>query len=257
VSSPTYTYYIQDATYPRRHLLHPKPPRLRPPPGPIRPISLSSTHHGALASLSHTPSPPILWLLPLRFAPPIAPRVTSLGLGADPALCSRTDTDKDAGNNLHARVPRLCHRCAEAFCLACACSGRRAPAPLVVWRKTKSKSLSHRDRCPSPREASLTHLARAHPPRSLAPLPSSPLRAALISEPYGDDTDASRSATSYLACGLPFIPRCVWTGTEYGPAPTTYDDAHSQSERYGHGGRAVACASMSTGMERVLPELEL
>ncbi|KAJ7814650.1 hypothetical protein B0H13DRAFT_2381588 [Mycena leptocephala] len=77
---------------------------------------------------------------------------------------------------------------------------------------------------PHARETSLTLLARAHPSRSLAPLPSSPLCAALFSGPYGDDTDASRSTTSHLACGL-LLPRVAyglgWDTDPHRPLTTT------------------------------------
>ncbi|KAJ7864685.1 hypothetical protein B0H13DRAFT_2353501 [Mycena leptocephala] len=166
------------------------------------------------------------------------------GLGVNPALFSRTDADKDAENEAAGRV-------SSARARSSALRPMRGGLLLGVHMQwtTRTRTLG-----------GIAHPPCSRSPTSLVPLPSSPLRAALFSEPYGDDTDTSRSTTSHLACGLPFTPRCVWTGTEYGPAPTTYDNAHSQPqlrEGCGHGGRAVACALMSMGMERALPELEL
>jgi hypothetical protein len=192
-----------------------------PPSAPsstVRPNSPDpppSTPRCSLPSRAHISAHPVAATspLPTRHCAVGEPRGETLGLGADPGLFLRADADEDAENKaagrvpLRTRIPLLCDRCAEAFCLACACSGRRAPAPLV-WRKTKSKSLSYRDRSPS-RSPSF----HAHPLRSLAPLPSSPLRAALFSEPYGDDTDASRSTTS-PRLRPPFYPasRMDWDG---------------------------------------------
>ncbi|KAJ7842297.1 hypothetical protein B0H13DRAFT_2413868 [Mycena leptocephala] len=162
------------------------------------------TRPGALASL-----PCILWPLPPRFALAIAPWVN--------ALFSRTDADKDTERSGWAV---LCTLAFLGFATdAQRPSARRAHAVDDAHPSLPLTLVKHR----SPSLLALTHLAHSLPPLS-------PLHAALPSELYGDDTDASRSTASHLACGLPFTPRCVWTGTGYGPAPTTYDDAHWQSQ---------------------------
>jgi hypothetical protein len=153
-----------------------------------------------------------------------------------PAVFSRTDADKDAENEAAGRVSSARSRSSALRPMRgglllgvhmqwTTCTRilggleEDSEQELILSRSLPLTLVKHR----SPSLLALTHLAHSLPPLS-------PLHAALPSELYGDDTDASRSTASHLACGLPFTPRCVWTGTGYGPAPTTYDDAHWQSQ---------------------------